>query len=387
LLGVYGLLLLTTSLGVDYAFRGMERMGVVAISLVIRTIVYVVGVTISEIGPGRLEVVPIWLVFGEAVGILFSWTMLVRGYGWPRMRWGRWRFSRVFAARCRSIYLMQGSQSILASLDMIIVGFTSTWVEVGRYGAAHRMVSIGLAVGMMVPQVVFPSLARSWRMGSGEARGILDGVVRLVVMASVPLVVGVLVFGGPVVGLIFGGEFRGTGRYLSMGIARAPIFVMAYLYMTTLVALNRESRGVWIQVAAAISAVVLVCMGRWLMGPEGAILGMLATGVGVWVAGYWSLRELGRAPGWHHHVWRPIVAGFLMWVVGVRSEGMGLALGMLLSVVCYVVVLVGLGGIGLGELLAIWPWAGRGCGRVKVGGLGGGDSERDSVLNYEDARI
>lgn len=40
---VYGLLLLTTALGLDFVFRGKEAMGLVAVSLLVRTAVYCSG--------------------------------------------------------------------------------------------------------------------------------------------------------------------------------------------------------------------------------------------------------------------------------------------------------------------------------------------------------
>ena len=47
ILTVYGLMLLTTALGLDYVYRGIERMKLVAVSLVLRTLVYAAGVVLS----------------------------------------------------------------------------------------------------------------------------------------------------------------------------------------------------------------------------------------------------------------------------------------------------------------------------------------------------
>ena len=44
ILALYGLMLLTTAMGLDFVYRGMERMGLVAISLYLRTAVYALGV-------------------------------------------------------------------------------------------------------------------------------------------------------------------------------------------------------------------------------------------------------------------------------------------------------------------------------------------------------
>ena len=44
-----------------------------------------------------------------------------------------------------------------------LVGLMSQWADVGRYGAPHQMITAVLTFGLIFQQVVFPTLARSWR--------------------------------------------------------------------------------------------------------------------------------------------------------------------------------------------------------------------------------
>ena len=53
----------------------------------------------------------------------------------------------------------------------------SRWADVGRYGAPHRMVTAVLTFGLIFQQVVFPSLARSWRETAAVGRKALDALV------------------------------------------------------------------------------------------------------------------------------------------------------------------------------------------------------------------
>ena len=79
LLALYGLMLLTTAMGLDFVYRGMERMGLVAISLYIRTAVYALGVWFWVGDTTRIAWVPAWLAAGEACGISLVLTRVTPG--------------------------------------------------------------------------------------------------------------------------------------------------------------------------------------------------------------------------------------------------------------------------------------------------------------------
>src|SRR5271165_2456636 len=73
ILVLYGSMLFTTAIGLDFVFRGTERMGLVAISLCVRTGIYALGVLFCVRDASRIAWVPIWLTGGEAVGIGIVW--------------------------------------------------------------------------------------------------------------------------------------------------------------------------------------------------------------------------------------------------------------------------------------------------------------------------
>ncbi len=68
----------------------------------------------------------------------------------------------------------------------------------------------------------------------------------------VPVAVGCTVLADPLVHLFLPQAYAGAGFLLALGIWRAPLLILAYLYQTTLIALNRESVGVRTLVAGAI---------------------------------------------------------------------------------------------------------------------------------------
>ena len=348
LLTLYGLMLLTTAMGLDFVYRGMERMGLVAISLYIRTVVYAVGIWFWVGDATRIAWVPIWLAVGETCGIALVWSQYVREYGFPRPILSA-RFLRVFLKRCQPVLMIQVAQTVLGSIDLMVVGLFCTWDQVGLYGAPHRMVAAALTFGMIFQQVVFPTLARSWRDTPTAGRKSLDALVRGLMLGLVPLSVGATILAGPLVQFLLP-AFQGAGPLLALGIWRAPLLTLAFLYHMTLIALNRESAGVRLLAAGALASGPLVGLLLWQFGLTGAVSGILVIALSLVVAGYSCLAREHRQPAWHHHIFRPLMASLVMvpvCLILLRWHVLAAVLG---GAIAYIVVLATIGGLRIADL-------------------------------------
>src|SRR4029077_11748013 len=114
ILSLYGLMLFTTAIGLDYVYRGTERMGLVAISMSVRTGIYAIGVLAWVGDSSRIIWVPIWLTVGEVSGIALVWLSYLRNYRLPRPRLGL-RFLTIIVERGRTVCLIQLSQAMISS--------------------------------------------------------------------------------------------------------------------------------------------------------------------------------------------------------------------------------------------------------------------------------
>ena len=146
---LYGSMLFTTAVGLDFVFRGTERMGLVALSLCIRTGIYALGVLFCVRDASRIAWVPVWLTGGEAVGIGLVWISYLKNYRLPRPRISL-RFLSIMVQRGRTVCLIQLSQAVIISADLLVVGFLSSWGDVGLYGAPYRMVTALLTFGLIL---------------------------------------------------------------------------------------------------------------------------------------------------------------------------------------------------------------------------------------------
>ncbi len=158
--------------------------------------------------------------------------------------------------------MIQLSQAVINTADLLVVGFLSVSSDVGRYGAPHRMVTALLTFGLILQQAAFPTLSRLWRQTAGAGREALDSLVEVLMTGLVPVAVGCTVLADPLVHLFLPQGYAGAGFLLALGIWRAPLLILAYLYQITLIALNRETVGVRTLVAGAVVIVPLVALLR-----------------------------------------------------------------------------------------------------------------------------
>jgi O-antigen/teichoic acid export membrane protein len=349
ILVLYGAMLFTTAIGLDFVFRGTERMGLVAISLCIRTGMYATGVLLCVADVSRILWVPVWLVMGELSGIALVWLVYLRKYRPPRPRLSV-RFLFIIIQRGKTVCIMQLSQAVINSADLLVVGFLSTWAEVGRYGAPHRMVTALLTFGLILQQAAFPALARLWRNTACAGREALDSLVEVLMTGLVPVAVGCTILADPLVHLLLPKEYAGAGLLLALGIWRAPLLILAYLYQITLIAMNRETLGVRTLAVGALVIGPLVIALRLSLDLPGAALGIILVGLGLVIAGYGCLAREGRQPAWHHHLGRPLAASLAMVPACLLLKHFHVLLAVLGGAICYVVAWLALGGLGHTQL-------------------------------------
>ncbi|MDX2036078.1 MAG: oligosaccharide flippase family protein [Isosphaeraceae bacterium] len=351
-LRAYGLLLFTTALGLDFVYRALERMGLTAVSLVIRTTVYAAGVAWA-VGPdSRLVEVPLRLVLGEAVGIGLVWIAYSREWGLPRPAF-RAGFAKVIAGRGRAVLAIYFAQTMLTTIDMMLVGLLMSWTDSGLYSAPQRLIAAVLTLGMIFQQVVFPSLARAWRMRASESRHALDRLVRLLVLLFLPAAVGATVLAGPISGVLFPRDFEASAILLAVGIWRAPLLVIAFLYQGALIALNRESTASRYVYAAAAISPPAIAVGLFAFGLVGASAAMVVVSAGLLAAAYARLAAERRAPAWHHHVARPLAACAAMSAAAIPIARWSPAAAIVAGGVVYIVALFVTGAIDPVEIRAL----------------------------------
>jgi O-antigen/teichoic acid export membrane protein len=231
---------------------------------------------------------------------------------------------------------VQALASLYFRTDVVLLGWLTSEVTVGWYGIASRLLDALCFVPQLVTLATFPVAARLWVTSPVAFRSTVRATLHLLLVVTVPIVVGLLTLAQEIVALLFTLEAFGP----AVPIVRIHAFTLGVLFVDfllvgVLMAIGRERT--WVKVAAAACLVSPLLSGilipladaRLGNGGIGAALGTLLTEVFIMAC---ALRLLPAG-----------TFGGESWRVAARATGAGAVMA--------VTVLAGLG-LGLPWLLA-----------------------------------
>lgn len=137
--------------------------------------------------------------------------------------------------------------------DRVILPLYVSQTDVGLYGAAYRVLDIITQSAGMIMGIMMPLVAYAWsRNLTEEFKKRYQTSLDLVALFLVPMMVGIMVLANPIMILIGGKEFIGSGKILQflsvaiIGISFGNIF--GYIAL----AIDRQKQALWIYVSDAI---------------------------------------------------------------------------------------------------------------------------------------
>ncbi len=137
--------------------------------------------------------------------------------------------------------------------DRVILPLFVSQTEVGLYGAAYRILDIITQSAGMIMGIMMPLIAFAWsRNLTEEFKKRYQTSFDLVFLFLIPMMAGIIVLANPIMILIGGKEFVGSGRILQflsiaiIGISFGNIF--GYIAL----AINRQKQALWIYISDAV---------------------------------------------------------------------------------------------------------------------------------------
>lgn len=170
------------------------------------------------------------------VGFRFDWPVwkAIMGKSWPIA------ISIVF-----NVVYLKG--------DTIMLSLFADQSVVGVYGAAYRIIEVLTQLAMMVMGVMMPLLAFHWsRKKLKDFRHQYQQAFDIMMMLSIPMVVGAIVLAKPIMILVAGPEFAGAALPLQiLSIAVFGVYLGA-IFGHTAVAINKQKQVMWIYISDAV---------------------------------------------------------------------------------------------------------------------------------------
>ena len=180
-------------------------------------------------------------------------------------------------------------------IDIIIISWLTNEKEIGWYSSASTLFGTMLFVPTIFMTAVFPALSRMYVSGADATFKVLRKSLDLLLVIGIPIGLGVLAIADPLVILLYGPDFTGSGPILAiMGI------VMIFTYLTILlgqylISIDRQVIWTWVMAVATVATVPLDlifipwCHDVLGNGAIGGALSFVVTELGKVIAGFFCL--------------------------------------------------------------------------------------------------
>jgi O-antigen/teichoic acid export membrane protein len=345
------LLLFAAALDTAWVFKGLERGGPIAASLIIRRLAYALMVFLVIAGPADLLRVPVVQFGAELFGVLWLFRFLVRERPAGVDLAAGWRVLRSSAA----LMITKLLRTSVVTLDVVLLGLLATDRDVGLYSAAYRFCFF-LIAGVAAVQVAYlPDVTRS--VSRDTLRSAVGRHLEVSAALGVPLAIGGVILAGPMITTIFGEQYGdGASAFAVLLLSIGILFLFAPLH-NALLAQGRLRVETW---AMGLAAALNLSLNLYWI-PRYGILGaawatvaaealiLVWCGAALWKAMQGSLLR---------PLLRPAIASFVMaavLLVAPRTSD-SLLIGLPLGVVVYAVGLTISGGVPEDVRTSVRSW-------------------------------
>jgi len=271
---LFGLSLFAQAGSLKWVFLGKERMTGAAGGLVIAQLVFCLSVFAFVRGPQHVLIVPAFRLAGDIAAAAYFWRLLAKTLpGGPIRITLRGAAGAVKPAA--TMALSQALALMSYNFDAILMGFLLTSAEVGWYGAAYRPVTVMLAVPLTCFAGLFPALSRAWAGGSAQFGAMVSRSARLAMFLALPLGLGVSLFAGSIVQVLFGPAYANSVPVLRILAWSGVLVILRGTFRQALNAAGQHS----VDLACAVAGTGVNVILNILLIPRYGMIGAAAATV------------------------------------------------------------------------------------------------------------
>ena len=230
--------------------------------------------------------------------------------------------------------------------DILFLGWFRSQAEVGLYGASYKILDVITSLPVMYMGLALPSMVTSWTSGKKpEFKKIMQRSFDFFSLIALPIFVGSLVVGVPLLTLVSGEAFAVSGELLKILMLAAVAVFFGSLSGHAIVALGLQKPMTW---GYAITAVVAV-IGYILVIPEHGMWGAAWMTVAAEVLiGLFTFAVVVKASRWFPDLIvliKSIAACSIMYLVLILLPQMNVLIQICIGGLAYVVTIFAIGGV------------------------------------------
>lgn len=296
LLGLFAVSLLATPWRQDWLLQATERMSEAAIAQVVRTMVFAL-VILTLVRQSTDLLIVGWAEIA-AVSAMSVYCVAVQQAKITPFRWrAGWTGLSELAKEGGMVGLGSFVWSANQYAPLLLVGSLVGGEETAWFAAASRVIVSLLAFSNLYYFNLYPVIAGATTRDRDTLASILGASFRVVAWGGTFVALALTLLAEPLSVLAFGDKFGQSASLLMVMAWVLPITLLSGHARWFMVAVGRQSRVVYAQVAGSIAMAVLGVPLVLLGGGRGAAVASLAAAVAVWLASHaLAMRIGGRVP-------------------------------------------------------------------------------------------
>lgn len=252
---IFGLAVFAHAISLDWAYRGIERMGIIAVRIVATSAVHLALVILLVRAPHDAPLAI--CIQAASLFLLNIWLLasFVRTFGAPTFSGGKSKKSSLWKAALP----MAGSGfmiGIFYNVDLIMLGLMRTDAEVGLYSASVRAMSASLILAMIAAHAFFPALSNAF----GDTKLMRErskAFARLILPVGIPLSISSAMLAEPLIVLFAGVEYSAAAPAFALLMVNAGLVYICTVLGRPLLAWNREKAYMTVVGTAAVLDIIL----------------------------------------------------------------------------------------------------------------------------------
>ncbi|HMA05458.1 MAG TPA: polysaccharide biosynthesis C-terminal domain-containing protein [Methanomicrobiales archaeon] len=276
--GLFSILIIVVGIGIVNAqigtsIAGCNRLGLAASTSLINNLVRI-GIQVVLVFLGYQVA---GLVGGLVAGILVQIIIESRFIDLHLSRF-TWDHVRSIFTYSTWAFLTSSGNTIFEYVDILVISYFLAVSEVGVYGICWTFSSCAIFVSTALSNTLFVKVSRWDSAGDRGAVGLsLSRAITYSLMFSVPILLGGLFLGGPLLYFLYGADFSAGGIPLLLLIGMRVIQSVQQIYFTYLMALDHARKAFYVTGTMAVTNLVLDLLLVPAFGIAGAAFASLVT--------------------------------------------------------------------------------------------------------------
>ena len=348
LIAFYGLSLFPSALSLDWVFQGIERMELIGIAGILRSVAYAGLIFLFINSPSNILSVPLFALAASFIAVVLPIYIFVKKYGWFSFSFN-WRIWKEFLIKALPMGLAYMMVQIYNNLDSVMLGFMRGDEAIGLYSAAYKIVILLTALRGILVSTVFPILSRAYVTRDNDLPHMVSYGTRLGITLAIPLGVGGTLLAKPMVAWIYGVQYEGCVLALQVLLWYTAVLFINLLFPQLLNAINQQKFYAVVTIAGAVVNVIFNFLLIPRNGIVGAAIATLLAQVCVLIAAYTFARRFMRI-SIARFFWKPALASLVMAIPLILLQRLQVLALIAIGIVCYFIVLWLLKGISIAEI-------------------------------------